>query len=124
MILHDGMRSEVLANLTRKERVLPAEPSQVITLKRNFGVEGKSLASFEDTPQWKPVICRLFIQSKGSPHILLGEFYISREIEFNSPSPWASKRRTKKKRGNAPDNDSQLSTIIPSRLFQTKGRFI
>ncbi len=69
----------------RKEPILPGESSPVITLKSNFGVEGKSLASFKDNPQWKPMICRLFIQSKGSPHILLGEYEISREIDFTEP---------------------------------------
>ncbi len=71
----------------RKEPVKPGETSPVITLKSNFGVEGKTLASFKDNPQWKPVVCRLFIQSKGSPHILLGEYDVSRTIDFKEPEP-------------------------------------
>ncbi len=71
----------------RKEPVLPGEMSPVITLKSNFGVEGKTLASFKDNPQWRPVVCRLFIQSKGSPHIFLGEYDISRTIDFKEPEP-------------------------------------
>jgi hypothetical protein len=71
----------------RKDPVLPGEKSRLITLKSNFGVEGKTLASFKDNPQWRATVCRLFIQSKGSPHILLGEYEISRTIDFKEPEP-------------------------------------
>jgi len=71
----------------RKDPVMPGEKSHVITLKSNFGVEGKTLASFKDNPQWRTVMCRLFIFSKGSPHILLGEYEISRTIDFKEPEP-------------------------------------
>ncbi|MDH7512788.1 MAG: hypothetical protein QHH14_07575 [Clostridiales bacterium] len=77
----------------RKDPIMPGEKSHVITLKSNFGVEGKTLASFKDNPQWKIVICRLFIQSKGSPHILLGEYEISRTIDFKEPEPVGIKKK-------------------------------
>ncbi len=83
----------------RKEPILPGESSQVITLKSNFGVEGKSLASFKDNPQWKPMICRLFIQSKGSPHVLLKEYDISREIDFKEPEPVGVEKKEEEKKG-------------------------
>ncbi len=82
----------------RKEPIMPGEASQVITLKSNFGVEGKSLASFKDNPQWKPMICRLFIQSKGSPHILLGEYDISQEIDFKEPEPVGVEKKDEEKK--------------------------
>lgn len=81
----------------RKEPVPPAAASEVITLKSNFGVEGKSLASFKDNPQWRPVMCRLFIQSKGSPHILLGEYEISRQIDFKEPEPVGIEKKDENK---------------------------
>lgn len=81
----------------RKEPVEPGGTSPVITLKSNFGVEGKSLASFKDNPQWKPVVCKLFIQSKGSPHILLGEYDVSREIDFKEPEPVGMDKKEEKK---------------------------
>ena len=71
----------------RKDPVRPGETSQAITLKSIFGVEGTSLASFKDNPQWKPMVCKLFVQSKGSPPVLLGEYHISREIDFKEPEP-------------------------------------
>jgi hypothetical protein len=81
----------------RKEPIEPGGTSPMITLKSNFGVEGKSLASFKDNPQWKPVVCRLFIQSKGSPHILLAEYDVSREIDFKEPEPVGMEKKEEKK---------------------------
>jgi len=77
----------------RKEPIPAGETSQVITLKSNFGVEGTSLAKFKDNPQWKPVICKLFVQSKGSIHVLLGEYEISREIDFKEPEPVGTEKK-------------------------------
>ena len=71
----------------RKTPIPPGGLSEVITLTSNFGVEGKSLATFKDNPQWRPVICKLFVQSKGSIHVPLGEFEISRTIDFKEPEP-------------------------------------
>ncbi len=82
----ENMGDNFLAAI-RKDPVRPGETSPVITLKSNFGVDGTSLASFKDNPQWRPWICRLFVQSKGSPHVLLGEYNISREIDFKEPEP-------------------------------------
>jgi hypothetical protein len=83
----------------RREPIPPGGTSDVITLKSNFGVEGKSLASFKDNPNWKPYICRLFIQSKGSPHILLGEYPISRTIDFQEPEPVGKEKKEEEKKG-------------------------
>jgi len=81
----------------RKEPVAPGELSKVITLKSNFGSEGRSLASFKDNPGWKPTVCRLFIQSKGSPHVLLGEYDVSRKIDFKEPEPVGMEKKEEKK---------------------------
>jgi hypothetical protein len=77
----------------RKDPIPPGETSQVITLKSNFGVEGTSLAKFKDNPQWKTVICKLFVQSKGSIHVLLGEYEISRDIDFKEPEPVGTEKK-------------------------------
>jgi hypothetical protein len=81
----------------RKEPVMPGQLSKVISLKSNFGVEGRNLASFKDNPEWKPVICRLFIQSKGSPHVLLGEYDVSRTIDFKEPEPVGMEKKEERK---------------------------
>lgn len=66
----------------RKKPVMPGEVSQVITLKSNFGVEGKTLDSFKNNPYWKPVVVRLFARSFGSEFVLLGEWEVSKTIDF------------------------------------------
>jgi len=82
----------------RKEPIPPGGTSIVITLKSNFGVEGTNLAKFKDNPQWKPVVCRLFVQSKNPTHVLLGEYVISREIDFKEPEPVGTEKKAEEKK--------------------------
>jgi len=82
----------------RKEPIPPGGTSKTITLKSNFGVEGKGLAQFKDNPQWRPVVCKLFVQSKGSVHVLLGEYEISREIDFKEPEPVGTEKKVEEKK--------------------------
>jgi len=82
----------------RKEPVPPGGTSKIITLKSNFGVEGTGLAKFKDNPQWKPVVCRLFVQSKSPIHVLLGEYEISREIDFKEPEPVGTEKKVEEKK--------------------------
>ncbi len=63
----------------------PGELSPVIHMISNFGVEGKTLASFENNPMWKPVIIKLFAQTRGSAHVLLGTYPCSKTIDFKEP---------------------------------------
>lgn len=69
----------------RSEAVMPGQASPIITLKSNYGVEGKYLDSFKINPQWKIAFVKLYAQSKGSRHVLLGEWEISRTIDFKEP---------------------------------------
>jgi len=71
----------------RNEPVPPGEVSDPILLKSNYGVEGKSLASFKDNPQWKVVIVKLFAQSRGSQYVELGQWEITKNIDFKEPEP-------------------------------------
>jgi hypothetical protein len=71
----------------RNEPVLPGELSPPINLKSNFGVEGKSLEAIKNNPFWKTYQVRLFAQYKGSKHVLLGEWQVSRTIDFKEPEP-------------------------------------
>lgn len=61
---------------------MPGELSEVITLKSNYGVEGKTLQSFQNNPYWKPVIVQLFARAHGSDFVLLGEWEVSKTIDF------------------------------------------
>jgi hypothetical protein len=84
----------------RNDPVPPGEESDVITLKSNYGVEGKSLATFKDNPHWKTVVVRLFAQSKGSQFLPLGEYEISRRIDFVEPEPVGiDKKETEEDKG-------------------------
>jgi len=65
----------------------PGELSPVIHMRSNFGVEGKSLASFKNNPMWKVVMVKLFTQSRGSEPALLGSYTCSRKIDFEEPAP-------------------------------------
>jgi hypothetical protein len=83
----------------RKKPVMPGEKSKVITLKSNFGVEGKNLNSFENNPQWKPVVVQLFTRSLGSDFVLLGEWEVSKTIDFKEDqvTPVVEKKEEPKK---------------------------
>jgi|Deesub1362B_J571_1020462.scaffolds.fasta_scaffold00002_825 hypothetical protein len=71
----------------RNDPILPDHTSDIITLKSNYGVEGKTKASFENNPYWKTVFVKLFAQSKGSQYVLLGEWEVSKKIDFEEPEP-------------------------------------
>jgi hypothetical protein len=71
----------------RNDPVPPAGISDPIFLKCNYGVEGKTLASFKDNPHWKVVIVKLFAQSSGSQFLPLGEWEVSKKIDFKEPEP-------------------------------------
>lgn len=83
----------------RKDPILPGNTSDPILLKSNYGVEGKNLASFENNPQWKTVNVKLFSQSKGSQYILLGEWEVSKTIDFKEPEP-VGKEKTEEMKTN------------------------
>lgn len=69
----------------RRKPINPGETSDIILLKSNYGVEGKSLDSFKNNPRWKVVIVKLFAQSKGLQYIQLGEWEVSKKIDFKEP---------------------------------------
>ncbi len=83
----------------RNEPIPPGEVSDTILLKSNYGVEGKTLASFKDNPHWKVAIVKLFVQSRGSQYAELGQWEISRDIDFKEPEPvgMEKKKETEKK---------------------------
>lgn len=69
----------------RKKALPPGETSDEIFLQSNYGVEGKTKASFPNNPNWKVVVCKLFASSQGSHFIELGNYPISKEIDFEEP---------------------------------------
>jgi hypothetical protein len=71
----------------RKDPVPPGGLSPALSQKCNFGVEGKTLESFKLTIGWKTYYVKLFAQWKGSRPVLLGEWPVSRTIDFKEPEP-------------------------------------
>ena len=80
----------------RNDPVLPGGLSDVILLKSNYGIEGKSVTSFKNNPQWKPVFVSLYAQSKGSQYIPLGEWDVSKKIDFEEPEPVGTEEEEEK----------------------------
>lgn len=69
----------------RKVPVNPGEKSDVITLRCNFGMDGKSVNDFKTNPGWRAATVKLFARSKGSQYVSLGEWDVSRKIDFKEP---------------------------------------
>ncbi len=71
----------------RNEPVPPGGFSPVIILKSNFGREGRNLEQFKLSPQELLYNVKIYAQFGGSRHALLGEYPISREIDFKEDQP-------------------------------------
>ncbi len=71
----------------RSDAIPPSGTSDPIHLKCNYGIEGKTLASFQNNPHWKVAIVKLFAQSSGSQFLPLGEWEVSKKIDFKEPKP-------------------------------------
>jgi hypothetical protein len=67
--------------------LLPGETSETIALKSNYGVDGKNLEQIKTNPAWKTYQVRLFAQSRGSAFVRLGEWEVSKTIDFKEPEP-------------------------------------
>ena len=82
----------------RGEPVNPGETSEPISLQSFQGVEGQNLAHFKDNPAWKTAVVKLFVKSKGSQYVLVGEYKVSRRINFTEPEPVGQKPQPKEKK--------------------------
>lgn len=80
----------------RSVPVLPGEKSEAILLKCNYGVEGKSINDFKTNPGWQTAAVKLFARSKGSPYVPVGEWDVSRKIDFKEPEEVGEKPAIKK----------------------------
>lgn len=76
--------------------VQPGEKGDVIQLRCNYGAEGKSVHDFKTNPGWQAAAVKLFARSKGSPYVALGEWDVSRTIDFKEPEEVGEKPEVKK----------------------------
>jgi hypothetical protein len=71
-----------------REPVQPGSLSPTIMMRSNWGVYASTLQGIKTSPDWgKPYIVKLFVQWKGSRHVLLGEWPVSLTIDFKEPEP-------------------------------------
>jgi hypothetical protein len=71
----------------RDKGVAPGELSDPITMTSNLGVEGTTLASIRDNKLWKSWKVRMFADTRGSSPVLLGDWDVSRTIDFKEDTP-------------------------------------
>ena len=78
--------------------VQPGETSETIRMQSFIGCEGKNLAHFKNNPAWNTADVKIFIKSKGSQYILIGEYTISKKINFKEPEPVGMKPSEQEKK--------------------------
>jgi len=79
------------------DAVNPGETSAVISLQSFQGVEGQNLAHFHDNPAWKTAEVKIFLKSKGSQFVPIGDYKVSRRINFAEPEPVGMDPKPKEK---------------------------
>jgi len=69
-------------SVVRNEGIAPNGYSPMVTLKSDCGVAGTNLESFKINPLWRTYEVRLFAQMGGSRHVAMGEWKVSKQIDF------------------------------------------
>lgn len=82
----------------RGEPLMPGETSDSILLKSTHGMEGQNLEHFKNNPFFlsKIVDVKMFAKSQGSQYIPVGEWEVSKNIDFKEPEPLGEKPAKKK----------------------------
>lgn len=87
-----AVQGDALYSAMAKEPLMPGKVSDVITMRSNYGVEGKRLSDFKDNPAWEISSVKLFVKLKGSRYAQLGEWDISKDIDFKPDEPLKPKK--------------------------------
>jgi hypothetical protein len=82
----------------RGEPLMPGETSESILLKSTHGIDGQNLEHFKSSPffQSKVVDVKVFAKSQGSQYIPVGEWEISKKIDFKEPETYGEEPAKKK----------------------------
>ncbi len=82
----------------RREPLMPGETSESILLKSSYGIDGQNLEHIKNNPffQSKVVDVKMFAKSQGSQYIPVGEWEVSKNIDFKEPEPLDMKQEKKK----------------------------
>lgn len=73
----------------RADPLMPGDTSETILLKSTHGIDGQNLEHFKSSPffQSKIVDVKVFAKSQGSQYIPVGEWEVSKNIDFKEPDP-------------------------------------
>jgi len=96
---YEGMNENLgdrLLLAIRRNPLMPGEISDVFRLESNLGVEGKNLNDIKYNPEWKTAYVKLFAQ-KRSTYAPLGEWTVSRDIDFKEPEPYIPTKKVEKR---------------------------
>jgi hypothetical protein len=82
----------------RREPLMPGETSDTILLKSTHGIDGQNLEHFKSSPFFlsKTVDVKVFAKSQGSQYIPMGEWEVSKNIDFKEPEPLGTEPEKKK----------------------------
>ena len=77
---------------------MPGDTSKVILLKSTHGIDGQNLEHFKSSPffQSKVVDVKIFAKSQGSQYIPVGEWEVTKNIDFKEPEPIGGEPEKKK----------------------------
>jgi hypothetical protein len=92
-ILGDGFIQAI-----RGEPLMPGETSDTILLKSTHGIDGQNLEHFKNSPFFhsKIVDVKVFAKSQGSQYIPVGEWEVSKNIDFKEPETYGQETEKKK----------------------------
>ena len=82
----------------RGESLMAGDTTETILLKSTHGIDGQNLEHFKSSPffQSKVVDVKVFAKSQGSQYIPVGEWEISKNIDFKEPDPLGPEEEKKK----------------------------
>ncbi len=82
----------------RGEPLMPGDTSENFLLKSTHGIDGQNLEHFKSSPffQSKTVDVKVFVKSQGSQYIPVGEWEVSKNIDFKEPDPLEKESEKKK----------------------------
>jgi len=97
-ILGDGFIEAI-----RGEPLMPGDTSETILLKSTHGIDGQNLEHFKSSPffQSKVVDVKVFAKSQGSQYIPVGEWEVSKNIDFKEPEAYEPETEKKKIDGSS-----------------------
>jgi hypothetical protein len=82
----------------RGDGLMPGDTTETILLKSTHGIDGQNLEHFKTSPffQSKIVDVKVFVKSQGSQYIPVGEWEVTKNIDFKEPEPLEREPEKKK----------------------------